>query len=45
MGPSANFEDFMSVVEALGSIVKETIAVDVKAALEVATSISRGASE
>lgn len=45
MGPSANFEDFVSVVEAVGSIVKETTAVDVKAALEVATSISRGASE
>ncbi len=45
MGPSANFEDFMSVVKALGSILAESAGVDVKAALEVATTLSREASE
>ncbi len=45
MGPSANFQDFMSVMEAIGSVVSETTAVDVTAALEVASSISHGAGE
>ncbi len=42
MGPTANLQDLLSVVEALGSILKESKDVDVKSALEVATSMSKG---
>lgn len=45
MGPSANYEDFMACVEALGHLIQDMTEVDVEAALEVATSLTKNPSE
>ncbi len=42
MGPTANPQDLLSVINALGSILKEWVDVDVKSALDAATSMSKG---
>ncbi len=42
MGPTANPQDLLSVVNSLGTILKESIDVDVESAVEVALSMSKG---
>jgi alanine-glyoxylate transaminase/serine-glyoxylate transaminase/serine-pyruvate transaminase len=42
MGPTASVQDLLAVIGSLGSILKERTDVDVQAALEAATSLSKG---